>query len=170
MASQIIPQTDSVFDKVADFLVNDDFVIVSDPCYLIDFDQNSSLIAVPVAHQWAKRVSTATVFKVESPRGTRALVLTTLAEPPAELLETELTGNYYTVDHVGVDSGCIGFYNDDYVSKAEGIEWNYEKPVLNSNGYWCTTFRGDGYFPVVVWAEDGMPHTFAVLTDMSYYE
>jgi len=170
MATKSIPQNDSIFEKVADFMVYDDFIVVSDPCYLINFDENAPFIAVPIAHHWAKGVSTATVFKVKSSRGTRALVLTTLMEPPVGLLDTKLTGHFYIVDHVGVDSGCVGFYNDDYVTAVEGKEWDSESPIETSNGYWCETFRGDGLFPVVVWAENGIPHTFAVLTDMSYYE
>jgi hypothetical protein len=167
----------SRFVKRSDFmLAADEGLFAGDPCVIDDFNNanlddtanNHFLLSAFATHNWETQVATATVFTVENDHGNRALVLTINAEPPIELLATELKGTFYFSDYVNVDSGLVGFYGDKFLDFAEDIPLENLEPRIN--GYFASTFLGDGVFPVAVWAVDGMPHTFAILTDRAYYD
>lgn len=170
-------QTDSRFVKLADFMLKrDEGLYAGDPCYidlfvnrhLDDTADHSDLLAGLAIWGWDKSVLMATVFGVVDEDGTRALVLTINAEPPRELLEDILKGTYYITSFVGVDSGQVGFYGDDYLDNEENSPTKNQKTA--NNGYYAFTYIGDGVYPIAVWAIDGKPHTFAILTDYAYFD
>lgn len=170
----------SRFVELANFVLDpDEGLFAGDPCYiekfinanLDDTADNHDLLSALLTHDWEaidKHGITARVFAVESDRGTRALVLTLNPEPPTELLETILTGRFYYTDYVNVDSGLVGFFGGDFLSFVEDIPLEDLKPRIN--GYFASTYMGDGTFPVAVWATNGRPDTFAILTDYAYFD
>lgn len=66
-----------------------------------------------------------------------------------------------------MDSGRVGFFDDDHlpakVSDAPDFFMGQDYAV-------APTFLGDGLYPVAVWATDGEPTAFAVLTDRRYFD
>lgn len=170
--------TINTFEKVADFmLTGNEGLFAGDPSYIDDFNNanlddtanHHFLLSSLITHEWQERVASATVFLVKSNKYTsRALVLTINSLPPVELLEPILKGTFYFCDYVTVDSGMVGFYGDKFLDFAENIPLDKLEP--RNNGYFAETYMGDGVFPIAVWAEDGIPHTFAILTDRHYYD
>jgi hypothetical protein len=170
----------SRFVEMATFVLNpDEGLFAGDPCYiekfinanLDDTANNHDLLSALLTHDRQaidERGITARVFAVESERGNRALVLTLNPEPPIELLETILVGRFYYTDYVNVDSGLVGFYGGNFLSYAENIPLEDLKPRIN--GFFTSTYMGDGTFPVAVWAINGRPYTFAILTDYAYFD
>lgn len=172
MATKSIPQSKSIIEKVSTLAITESYVIVSDPCYLDDIDENGWLMACPSVYGWGGNISSdeigsANVFEVRNDNRIRALVLCTHDSPPAVLMDKKLTGNFYTVDKISVDCGMVGFFNEMFMGDKEGE--NVSEWEKDTNGYWNYTYRGDGTFPVVVFAENGIAHTIAILTDSEYY-
>lgn len=168
----------SEFVKLSDFLLKkDNALIVGDPCYielfvdwrLDDTADYSEVMSELAIWEWDNRVATSSIYAIKDEGGYRALVLTINNEPPKELLEDVLKGDFYLCDFIGVDSGQVGFFSDDYlIANSDAANKPY-LPLAN-DGYYAHTYEGDGVFPVAVWAKDGMPHTFAILTDAAYYD
>lgn len=150
----------SQFVKRGEIQINDQYLVIADPCYLNT--EHETLLWV---RNWFKQTANCFIVDDGDDRA-RAMVVTLCDAPPVELLQPRLSGTFAYVDLCGVDSGMIAIAHGEYTGRRRAT-W---KPKIYKNTLFVeNTYQGDGQHPIAVWADNGLIHTVAIITDWSYY-
>ena len=153
--------TTNQFIKRGTIHISDEYLTISDPIYL-----NTEHDTPLWVRGWTDRTVNCFVVTGGQDGMPRSMIVTLRDVPPPELLQPELTGIFAFAALCMVDTGMAAIASGDYKSRRK----SYPVGLYKDNLFVENTYLGDGMHPIAIWAENGLIHTVAVLTDRAYYD